>query len=152
MELIQLNVSLPIHEGEKVQKKIKTFQNLLGELGERKLPVEVITAINAHISDLNGVTASKEVYTKELRKRQSKIITLLQKECKIVPKHYYRNLWMVLGMSAFGLPLGTVFGAATKNMGLLGIGLPIGMCIGIAVGSFMDTKAKKEGKQLEFGS
>ncbi len=152
MELIQLNVSLAIHQGEKVQKKITAFQNLLGELGERKLPEDVITAINAHIKDLNGVTDSTEAYTKELRRKQAKILTILQKKCKIVSKHYYRNLWMVLGMSTFGLPFGVVFGAVTDNMGLLGIGLPIGMCIGIAVGSFMDANAKKEGKQLEFGS
>lgn len=150
MELMQLNVSLPIHQVEKVQKKITTFQNLLGELGERNLPVEVTTVINGYIRDLNDITASTKVYTKELLKRQSKILALLQKQCKIVPKHYYRNLWMVLGMSAFGLPLGTTLGVVTESMGLLGMGLPIGMVIGIAVGTSMDAKAKKENKQLEF--
>ena len=55
---------------------------------------------------------------------------------------------MFWGMSAFGLPLGIVFGASMGNTGLLGIGLPIGMVIGIAVGASMDTKAAKEGRQL----
>jgi hypothetical protein len=55
-------------------------------------------------------------------------------------------------MSAFGLPLGVAFGAALGNMAFLGIGLPIGMSIGIALGNGMDTKAKNEGRQLEWKS
>jgi hypothetical protein len=34
-------------------------------------------------------------------------------------------------------------------MGLLAIGLPIGMGIGIAVGTSMDKKAMNEGRQLD---
>jgi hypothetical protein len=34
---------------------------------------------------------------------------------------------MVLGMSAFGIPMGVAFGLSMGNIGLLGIGLPIGM-------------------------
>ncbi len=56
---------------------------------------------------------------------------------------------MSLGMAAFGLPLGVVFGSSTGNMGLLGIGLPIGMVIGMGVGSKMDKKAFEEGRQLD---
>ena len=151
MELLPLEVNVPVHEGDTLHDRITKFQQLLGELGERNLTEEVVIAINEHIQALNDVTVSAKVFSKELRKRQSKIIALLQKKLKLVPKNYYRNLWMVLGMSAFGIPLGTVFGVTQGNMGLLGIGLPIGMVIGIAVGTSMDTKAKKEGKQLDFG-
>lgn len=34
-------------------------------------------------------------------------------------------------------------------MGLIGIGLPIGMVIGMAVGSDLDKKAVKSGRQLD---
>ena len=66
----------------------------------------------------------------------------------MVPKNYYRNMWLALGMSVFGLPIGVAFGASIGNMGLLGVGLPIGMAIGTLVGSQMDKKALKESRQL----
>lgn len=85
---------------------------------------------------------------KLLKTNLSKILKLLEKELKLVPKSHYRNQWMVLGMSAFGLPIGVAFGISIGNLGLLGLGLPIGMAIGIAVGTGMDEKARKEGRQL----
>jgi hypothetical protein len=68
---------------------------------------------------------------------------------KLVPKDYYRSLWMTLGMSAFGIPMGVVFGISMGSMAYLGIGLPIGLVIGIAVGTAMDKKALEEGRQLD---
>ena len=76
------------------------------------------------------------------------MIQVLEKEQKLVPKNYYRKIWLILGMSAFGLPLGVVFGFALDNMAFLGIGLPIGMVIGMAFGAQMDKKAEKEGRQI----
>lgn len=78
----------------------------------------------------------------------SSLLKLLEKELKLVPKDHYRTRWMVVGMSAFGLPFGVVFGTSLGNMAYLGLGLPIGMGIGIAIGASMDEKAKKEGRQL----
>ncbi|MFY8110592.1 MAG: hypothetical protein ACOVKP_01170 [Flavobacterium sp.] len=83
-----------------------------------------------------------------MTQKQTKIIKLLEKELKIVPKNYYRNLWSALGMSVFGLPMGAALGLSIGNIGLLGIGLPIGMLIGMLVGSQMDKKAFQEGRQL----
>jgi len=74
---------------------------------------------------------------------------LLEKELKIVPKGYYQNLWIALGICVFGLPIGVVFGTSLDNMGLLGIGLPIGVAIGYVLGSRMDKKASEEGRQLD---
>lgn len=56
---------------------------------------------------------------------------------------------MVLGMSAFGIPMGVAFGLSMGNIGLLGIGLPIGMGVGVGVGSYLDKKALTEGRQLD---
>jgi hypothetical protein len=77
-------------------------------------------------------------------------LKLLEKEQKIVPKKHYQTLWMVLGMSSFGLPMGVAFGLALGNIGLMGLGLPIGMGIGLAMGTKMDKKALAEGRQLAF--
>ncbi len=73
----------------------------------------------------------------------------MEKELKIVPRNYYRTTWMVIGMAAFGIPMGAAFGASLGNMAFIGIGLPIGMAIGISVGMGMDKKALKEGRQLD---
>jgi hypothetical protein len=85
---------------------------------------------------------------KAIKRRETNILKLVEKKHKIVPIHYYRKLWMVLGMSVFGLPLGAAIGITNDNMGMLGIGLPIGMAIGLAVGSGLDKKALAEGRQL----
>lgn len=87
---------------------------------------------------------------KQIRKTQASILKLIEKELKLVARNHYRNTWLAIGMAAFGIPLGVVFGKSLGNMGLLGIGLPIGMVIGIAVGSVMDKKAFEAGKQLDF--
>ena len=52
-------------------------------------------------------------------------------------------------MSALGLPLGLIYGLSMGNLGLIGIGLSIGMATGIVLGTKMDKKAQKEGRQLD---
>lgn len=84
-----------------------------------------------------------------MKRQQTEILKFVEKELKIVPKNYYRNLWVALGMSAFGLPLGVAFGLSIGNMGLMALGLPIGMAIGVLVGSSMDKKALEQGRQLD---
>jgi hypothetical protein len=85
---------------------------------------------------------------KQIKKTQSSILKLIEKELKLVTKNHYRNTWLAVGMAAFGLPLGAALGTSLGDIGLLGLGLPIGMVIGMAVGSGMDKKAFKDGKQL----
>ncbi len=84
-----------------------------------------------------------------IKKKQTRIIKLLEKEVKLVPKNYYRNLWLVLGMVTFGIPIGVAFGTSLGNMAFIGIGLPIGLAIGIAVGSGLDKKAFEEERTLD---
>ena len=134
----------------KFEARIKRFQRLLDILSERDLPKHIITSINTEIATLNELTGVEKKDCRAVLKHQQKILKQLEKELKLVPKNYYRNLWMVLGMSAFGIPMGVAFGASLGNMAFLGIGLPIGMSVGLAVGSGMDQKAAKEGRQLDF--
>lgn len=58
-------------------------------------------------------------------------------------------MWMVLGMSAFGLPIGLMFGLMMDNLAFLGIGLPIGMGLGLTLGTALDKKAFENGNQLD---
>lgn len=134
---------------ERLAKTYRKLSELINELRSQSLNGNVVSFVNEQIELLNK-NHDEKALKKLVRLSQHKILKMVEKEHKIVPKHYYRNLWMVLGMSAFGVSLGTAFGAALGNMGLLGIGIPFGMVIGIAVGTSMDQKAAKEGRQLKF--
>ncbi len=146
MEIIELNKN---DSNIKVNNSIEQFKQLNKLLNDKKLPVNIIEKINFEIELLNSSQLVGNSLVHLIKKKQNKIIRLTEKELKIVPKNYYRNLWMVLGMSAFGLPLGVAFGLSMGNIGLLAIGLPIGTGIGVLVGSKLDKKASESGKQLD---
>ncbi|PQJ74510.1 hypothetical protein [Polaribacter gangjinensis] len=148
MDIKALQIIAEINTNSQLQQRVDQFENLLSELRKKALTESLVVAINKMIDEINGVTTEKELQ-KVLRKMPSRLMQQVEKEAKIVPKFYYRNLWMALGMSAFGIPMGVVFGLILKNMAFLGIGLPIGMSIGIAVGTAMDKKALDEGRQLD---
>lgn len=123
------------------------FDNLLTELRKRSLPDEVVTYINSGVDLVNSV--SDIGLKNQVKKTQADILKLLEKELKMVPKNYYRNMWMAIGPAGFGLPLGIIYGSIVHNMGMMAIGLPFGLVIGMAVGASMDKKALKEGRQLD---
>ena len=142
--LIKIDNSNP-----KVENSIVQFKKLIEILNTKNLPENIIEKINSEVCILNSSEVVGNSFLHLLKKKQNTITKLIEKELKLVPKNYYRNLWLVLGMTAFGLPLGAAFGLSIGNIGLLGIGLPIGMVIGLLVGSFMDKKALESGKQLD---
>ncbi len=125
------------------------FKGLMIEIQKRELPDFILEIINSEITILNSFVGEERDVVKMVRKTQRKIVTLLEKELKIVPKNYYQKYWMVLGMSVFGMPFGMAFGLALGSMAFLGLGLPIGMAIGIGIGNQMDKKAKDESRQLD---
>lgn len=125
------------------------FEKLLTQLRKRKLPDEVVQAINTNIDLIDPDPGTEEDLRKQLRKTQSDILRLIEKELKLVPKNHYRNVWLALGIAAFGVPLGVVFGASLGNMGYLAIGIPFGLSIGLAISTGLDKKAADEGRQLD---
>ena len=133
---------------DKLSKLYHQFGALLSELRKQKLAPKIITMINESIELVNSSSLTGNALRKLVKQKETEILKQVEKEHKIVPKNYYRNLWMLLGISAFGLPIGVAFGLSIGNIGLLGVGLPIGMGIGIAVGTGMDKKALKEERQL----
>ncbi|TKB95969.1 hypothetical protein [Pedobacter cryophilus] len=149
MKINQLNQKPEIDYHLKLKELYLQFELLLSEIRKKEVPDLIIISINKDIEELNSIASSGNELRKILKKKQTGIIKLLEKELKLVPKNYYRNLWLALGMSVFGLPLGVAFGTIIGNMAFLGIGLPIGLAIGIAVGTGMDKKAFKEGRQLD---
>lgn len=146
MELIGLNKRENIDQNKKLSSAYTEFGELLSELSKKDLPSKIVDTLNSEIEEINSSTSSEKKLRKLIRATQSKSIQLLEKELKLVVKNHYRNVWLAVGMSAFGVPLGVVFG---MNMDLIGLGLPIGMVIGMVIGTRMDKKAFEEGRQLD---
>lgn len=133
---------------EKIRNCYNQFVALVELLKKRALSEKSSSYINVEIDTLNNIRVSDKTLRKQVRKSQARIVQFLAKEEKIVTKNYYRNLWMALGMSAYGIPMGAAFGAALDNMGLLGVGIPLGMAFGIALGTKKDNEAANKGNQL----
>ena len=146
MNIIELRQRIP--ENPKLNTSYIQFEKLLQELRKKQLPPPIIALVNQDVESINSIPDTGDELKKALKHAQTKIIKLLEKELKIVPMNYYRNIWLVLGMSAFGLPIGAAIGLSIGNIGLLAVGLPIGMLIGMIIGSTMDKKALQEGRQL----
>lgn len=142
---------LPISDFRSKQE-MNGLESLLNEIEEREISVEVCELINAEIGKLNQFLqkpSSEKKQLSALKNTKSEILKIIEKELKLVPKDYYRNMWMAAGMATFGLPLGLLISISTGNWAFIGIGLPIGMVIGMAYGTKLDEKAIKEDRQLK---
>jgi H+/Cl- antiporter ClcA len=148
MTIIELKERTDLANDMKLSSFYAQFSALLNELRKKQLNDELIKSINAFIETINASTAANKEFKKLVKQAQTAIVKQVEKEHKIVPKNHYRNLWMLLGFTTFGLPIGLAFGLSVGNIGLMAVGLPIGMAIGAAVGSSMDKKAEQEGRQL----
>ena len=149
MEFIDLIIRPGIEEVKKLLMKYLEFGNLIKELKKRELPAEIVSSINQDIEDLNSFSGDNRELLKLIRTLELRILRLIEKELKLVPKNTYRNRWMAIGMSAFGVPIGMAFGLGLGNMAFIAIGIPLGMSIGIGIGTGMDKKALEEGRQLD---
>ena len=98
---------------------------------------------------LNHQADNEDIKLNELISQFTKLLKKKKKNLKLVPKNYYRNTWMALGIAVFGLPIGILMGVCWDSMVYLSIGLPIGLVIGLGLGAGMDNKALKEGRQLD---
>ncbi|SKB96744.1 hypothetical protein SAMN05660841_03326 [Sphingobacterium nematocida] len=148
MRTIEINKSEIPQTAPKLSAALGAFEQFINELNDKNLPDKTIEFINQNIERLNSFPSSDKKFKALLIKTQSQITKFLEKEHKYVPKNYYRNLWIPLGMTGFGLPIGVAFALSVGNMGLLGIGLPIGLLLGALVGTRLDKKALVEGRQF----
>jgi len=149
MEIKTLKQRQDIENNSKLNAAYLQFKKLLNELRKRELPDTIVASINKDIDVLNSDFNSEKELRKKIKQKQTEIIKLIEKELKLVTKNHYRTLWLAVGMAAFGIPLGVVFGISLGNMAYLGIGLPIGLAFGIALGTKLDKKACEEGRQLD---
>lgn len=145
MKLIPIHLQEFPAEEEKLNKWVLRYKQLLHQLSLREIPDHVVVKINGKTEELNALGVSPKELSKAVQKKQEEIIRLIGKEMKLVPKHHYRNMWMAIGIAAFGIPIGTAFGSSVDNLGILGVGLPIGLAIGAGI----DQKAFEEGRQID---
>lgn len=149
MNFIEIIPRSNVEENSNLALAILQFEKLIDELKGRKLNDEVVSAINKNIEEINNSKVTNKDLKNHIRKIQTEVIKLIEKEVNLVTKNHHRNTWLAIGMAAIGIPLGVVFGTIFGNMAFIGIGLPIGLAIGIAVGTNLDNKALKEGRQLD---
>jgi len=147
MKLNELNHRTD-NEDLKMNELYVQFKKLLTDLENRELPDEIVVSINKDIDEINSIDYTGNEVLKQFKQTLLRIIKLLEKELNLFPKNHYRNLWTMLGMAVFGIPMGVAFGTSLGNMAYIGIGLPIGLAIGIEVGDGMDNKTYNEGRQL----
>lgn len=148
MKIIPLHIKQNTAKDTKLRDLVAQFERLISELNNKDLPAATIGFINKEIEQLSRTAKSGNELRRLLVKNRTAIIKWLEKKHKIVPKYYYRNQWLVLGMVVFGVPIGLALGASNGHTGLLAFGMPIGIAIGLAIGAEKDKKALMEGRQL----
>jgi hypothetical protein len=148
--MIKLTERTDISGNVKALNRYQQFGRLVRAIDETKLTPDTIDLIDHEIEALNVVPSAAMHFSRAIKTRETQVIRILEKRHKIVPRNYYRKLWMLLGMSAFGTPVGVTLGSSTGNMGFFGLGIGIGMAVGMALGTKMDKKAFEEGRQLDF--
>ena len=151
MSLISLKPLIMSDPSKGLKNAYDRFAEVLQAIENLDLKEETIDEINKNTSLVNEVNDSKKLKSL-LQKKRYTILQILEKKEKLVAKNHYRNLWLALGMTIFGIPFGLIFSMSLDNMAFFAIGLPIGMPIGMAIGAQMDNKANLEGRQLALES
>ena len=149
MKFIELRKRLSFYQNEGLSQGYENLENLLEELTRKEIPQSLVLSINEHILLINSFSGTDPKLVKELRKSRNEILSTLQKELQVVPRNYYQRMWVAIGITAFGLPMGVVFGVILNNLACMALALPMGLLFGIIIGSSLDKKAMLSGKQLD---
>ena len=149
---MMLNRGSETFDSPKKMKSWEKLRSLIEELGTLDLVPEVQEEIVRSVQELNAFEGNDAKLLQLGRKKTYRILQVLEKKMHVVARNQYRVRWLALGMSVFGIPMGAAFGLSLGNMAFLGIGIPIGMAVGIAIGTSMDSKAKEEGRQLNYSA
>ena len=91
MKIKELNKRPIIAQNRKLNRKYIQFDKLINELRNKELPTEIGSSINKDIDLINSISDSGKELGKQIRKSQSRILKLIEKELKLVTKNHYRN-------------------------------------------------------------
>ena len=148
----------------RIVKEISPYQDSLGKKESKKYKLDLLLRVARRIDDFSPECGNCQLFQQEIsklvqdlgfmlqtpnpnkegRKRYSKainnIVRHLQKEHHLVSDGQNIGLWMAVGVG-----IGTALGVVLENPG---VGTALGVGIGLGVGSYMDKKAKREGKVI----
>jgi len=146
MNFENLEIIIETEKNKRLAKSYRKMQALLRALSKKEIPSGIKTIINEDIKLLNSFKGSEKEMNRNLKKTNTKILALVKKELKLVPKNYYLSLGAGIGL-VFGTALGTSFISFLNNSTAMGTSL--GLIFGAAIGSMLDKRAEKDGKQLD---
>ncbi len=133
----------------KLNKQLTKLDALLQALRKKELSEKALQVINTAVHSVNQFHGNYQELLPQVKTAYSSLYAYVTKELNLIPKGYYQQLWIGLGMAIFGIPLGVAMGSALGNMAFVGIGPAMGLPIGIAIGNEKDKKAAEEGRQLD---
>ncbi|PHR99696.1 MAG: hypothetical protein COA80_03380 [Leeuwenhoekiella sp.] len=147
---LPIKVSKSSLDNSKLKFHLESFQNLIKSLESQQLKPETVAYINTEIERVNMEFKNEKRLKRQLVKAKSDLLIFLKENENLVANNHYRRLWMVVGLSVFGVPIGVNIGLLAGNTALLGVGLPLGMFAGMLLGKHLDKKAAEENRQLDF--
>lgn len=150
MMIEKIEIRRKIDSNRKLVKAYNKMQKLTDALNKKELTSEVIGYVNEQISLINSFKGSEKDLIKILKNSYTQILKFVEEKLTFVPKHHFRNLCMIYGISA-GIVFSSVFSSFDfMGIGIMaGVGLSMGTAIGIVFGTSLDQKAEKEGRQLK---
>ena len=133
-----------LSQNKKYVKAYRRMEDLITAINKKEIPDEYISIINEDIDSLNSFSGTEKELVKRIKKTTSKTIKFVGDKLKLVSKHCYRSVGLVMGML-----FGPIFTLSFDGLGYNGLGMVLGMFVGIVIGTKLDDKAAKEGKQLD---
>ncbi len=130
---------------EKLQKALNELIPIFEDLDRRQIPTE---SVADQLKRLKTILTA-ELQLKQVVKLKTDLLGVLRRQYGLVTPKYYQTLWMILGMTIFGVPFGMIFSFAIDNMAFLGLGFGFGMPIGMAIGMAKDKKALEDGLVID---
>ena len=119
-------------------------------LDKKDLPSHELTSINEHIALINSFNGTEKELIQMLKKTYTNVLTFIDEQLELVPKHHFRALWILYASLAAAVLSSVFHSSGFMSIGALAsVFLPISVLIGIFVGTYLDNRAKKEGRQIE---
>lgn len=125
----------------KTQKALSCLVPIFEDLDRREISTESVADILKRLKTM----LMEELNSKQIARLKADLLGSLRRQYGLVPAKYYQNLWMILGITVFGVPFGIVFSMAVlDNVAFMGLGFGFGMPIGMAIGMAKDKKALED--------
>lgn len=147
LQELQLRNFSPQRKG--LVKEYSLLEELIIELQDRELPPEVVVELNMEIAHLNAIVEDHKKLFKALKRVKKNVLKILHDDLGLVPKNYYRNFGLAIGMSVIGVPIGVLLSELLNDYSYVAFGFLLGMIAGLAIGNLFDKNALENNQQLQ---